>query len=59
MTFFSFGDRLRYGLHCRDRCGEVVISKSEASCGPRHDCQHAMWPPEAHEFDTPDVKDFL
>ena len=32
--------------------GEVVISKSKTSCGPRHDCQHAMWPPEAHEFDN-------
>ena len=27
-----------------------------ATIGPRHDCQHAMWPPEAQEFDTPDVK---
>ena len=29
--------------------GKVVISES----GPRNDCQHAMWPPEADEFDTP------
>ena len=29
-----------------------MISKSKTSCGPRHDCQHALWPPEAHEFDA-------
>ena len=33
--------------------GEVVTSNSKTLCGPRHDCQHAMWSPEAHEFDTP------
>ena len=32
---------------------EVVFSKSKSSCGPRHDCQHAMWPPENHEFHAP------
>ena len=24
-----------------------------ATIGPRHDCQHAMWPQEAHKFDIP------
>ena len=27
--------------------------KIEIACGPRHNFQHAMWPPEAREFDTP------
>ena len=37
--------------------GEVVTSKSKTSCGPRHDCQRAMWLPETHEFDTPGLED--
>ena len=55
MTFFSFFWRstsLRATLQ-RPLPREVVISNSKTSCGPRHDCQHAMWPPETHKFDTP------
>ena len=29
--------------------GEIDL----ATIGSRHDCQRAMWPPEAHEFDNP------
>ena len=36
------------------RSGDLQIEKHS-----RHDCQHAMWPSEAHEFDTPDVQHFL
>ena len=28
-----------------------------ATISPRHDCQRAMWPPEAHKFDTPALDD--
>ena len=28
-------------------------NKSKITCGPQHNFQHAMWPPEAREFDTP------
>ena len=27
-----------------------------ATIGPRHDCQRAMWPPEAHEFNIPSLQ---
>ena len=47
---------LTLGCNTEIVAGEVVISKSKTSCGPRHDCQHAMWPPEAHEFDTPKLE---
>ena len=53
MTFiFRRSTSLRATLQ-RPLPGEVVIFKSKTSCGPRHDCQHAMLPREAHEFDTP------
>ena len=32
--------------------GKVVVSKSKMACGPQHNSQHAMWPPETREFDT-------
>ena len=55
MTFF-FGDRPRCGLHYRDRCPEKWWSPNrKPSCGPGHDCQHAMLLPEAHEFETPEL----
>ena len=31
----------------------TILGIDLATIGPRRDCQHAMWPPEAHEFDTP------
>ena len=41
MTFFLFGDRPRHD------CKYILGNR------PLHDCQRAMWPSEAHEFDTP------
>ena len=37
----------------------VWLNDLEQRCqtrGPWHDCQHAMWPPGAHEFDTSDLE---
>ena len=58
MTFFFWISILLRATLLRSLSREVVISNSKTSCGPRHDCSYMQCgPPEAHEFDTPGLKD--
>ena len=53
MTFL-WGDRPHFGLHYRDRCPEKWYLKIENFMRLlARSLTCAMWPPEAHEFDTP------
>ena len=54
------------GINFTSGCITVIAARRSGDlqienilCGPRHNSQHTMWPPEVHEFNTPGLDNKL